>query len=41
LANEQIKRQQKQLEGKDAERAKAKQVAYNAGMTKTAQSLTA
>ena len=31
----------KELEGKDAEKAKAKQAAYDAGMTKTAQSLTA
>ena len=35
------KQQQKQLEAKDAERAKAKQDAYDAGMTKIAQSLTA
>ena len=41
LANEQIRRQQKQLKGKDVERAKAKQMAYDDGMTKTAQSLTA
>ena len=38
---EQIKLQQKELEGKDAEKAKAKQVVYDAGMTQTAQSLTA
>lgn len=32
---------QKQLETKDAKKAKAEQVAYDAGMTKTAESLTA
>ncbi|KAL0004902.1 hypothetical protein SO802_012463 [Lithocarpus litseifolius] len=37
LANEQIKCEKKQLEGKDAEKAKA----YDIGMIKTAQSLTA
>lgn len=37
-----VKQQQNQLEAKDAEKAKAKQAAYDAGgMTKTAQSLTA
>ena len=41
LAKEQIKLQQKELEGNDAEKAKAEQVAYDAGMTKTTQSLTA
>lgn len=40
LAIEQTKLQQKQLEGKDAEKAKAQQPIYDAGMTKTAQSLT-
>ena len=38
---EKTKQQQKQLEDKDCERAKAEQAAYNAGMTKTTQSLTA
>ena len=41
LAMVKAKQQQKQLEAKDAERAKAKQDAYDAGMTKIAQSLTA
>ena len=36
-----VKPQQKQLEVKDAEKAKAEQAAYDAGMTKTTQSLTA
>ena len=35
-----FKQQQKQLEAKDAEKAKAEQVAYNASKTKTTQSLT-
>ena len=35
-----VKQQQKQLEAKDIEKAKAEQVAYDASMTKTAQSLT-
>ena len=35
-----VKQQQKQLEAKDIEKAKAEQVAYGASMTKTAQSLT-
>lgn len=39
LAIEKTKQQQKQLEEKDAERIKAEQAAYDAGMTKTAQSL--
>ena len=39
LANEQIKCQQKQLEGKDAKKAKVEQAAYDTSMTKTAQSL--
>ena len=34
-----VKQQQKQQEAKDAEKAKSKQVAYDAGMTKIAQSL--
>ena len=38
-AKEQIKLQQKELKGKDAEKAKAKQAMYDVGMTKTAQSL--
>ena len=38
---EKTKQQQKQLEDKDCERAKAEQAAYNAGMTKTTQSLIA
>lgn len=41
LAKEQIKLQLKELEGKDAERVKAEQAAYDVGMTKTAQSLIA
>lgn len=41
MAIEQTKLQQKQLEGKDTEKVKAEQATYNAGMTKTAQSLTA
>ena len=41
LAKEQIKLQQKELEGNDAEKAKVEQVAYDAGITKTTQSLTA
>ena len=41
MAKEQIKLQQKELEGNDAEKAKAEQVTYDAGMTKTTQSLTA
>ena len=41
MAKEQIKLQQKELEGNDAKKAKAEQVAYDAGMTKTTQSLTA
>ena len=32
---------QKQLEAKDAEKAKAEQTVYDAGMTKMAESLTA
>ena len=40
LAMEKTKQQQKLLEDKDAERAKAEQAAYDAGMTKTTQSLT-
>ena len=40
-AKEQIKLQQKELKGKDAEKAKAEQAMYDAGMTKTAQSLIA
>ena len=35
-----VKQQQKQLEAKDIKKAKAEQVAYDASMTKTAQSLT-
>ena len=35
------KQQQKQLEAKDAERAKVELDAYDAGMTKTTKSLTA
>lgn len=38
---EQIKLLQKDIGGKDVEKAKAEQVAYDAGMTKTAKSLTA
>ena len=38
---EKTKQQKKQLEDKDAKRAKAKQAAYDAGMIKTTQSLTA
>lgn len=34
------KQQQKQLEAKDEEKAKAEQAGYDAGMTKTTQSLT-
>ena len=41
LAMEKIKQQHKWLEDKDAEKAKAKQVAYDVGMTKTSQSLSA
>ena len=41
LAMEKTKQQQKQLEDKDAEKAKAEQAAYDARKTKTAQSLTA
>lgn len=41
LAIIKTKQQYKQLEAKDVEMAKSKQVAYDAGMTKTAQSLTA
>ena len=36
-----LKQLQKQLEAKDAEKAKAEQAAYDAGMTKTTESLTA
>ena len=36
-----LKQLQKQLEAKDAEKVKVEQTAYNAGMTKTAESLTA
>ena len=35
LAMEKTKQQKKQLEDKDAKRAKAKQAAYDAGMIKT------
>lgn len=35
-----LKQLQKQLEAKDAEKAKAEQVAYDVGMTKMAESLT-
>ena len=38
---EKTKQQQKQLKDKDVERAQAEQAAYNDGMTKIAQSLTA
>ena len=38
---EKIKQQHKRLKDKDAEKAKAEQVAYDAGMTKTSQSLNA
>ena len=41
LASKQIKLQQKQLKGKDAEKAKAEQATCDAGMTKTTQILTA
>ncbi|KAL0008119.1 hypothetical protein SO802_009621 [Lithocarpus litseifolius] len=41
LAIEKTKQQQKQLKAKDIEKAKAEQAAYDAGITKTAQSLTA
>lgn len=41
LAMEKTKQQRKQLEDKDAEKAKAEQAAYDAGITKTSQSLTA
>lgn len=41
LAIEQAKLQQKQLEGKGTEKAKAEQPVYDASMTKIAQSLTA
>jgi len=40
-AKEQIKLQQKELKGKDVEKAKAEQAMYDVGMTKTAQSLIA
>ena len=40
MAIEKTKQQQKQLEAKDAEKAKAEQAAYDAGMTKIAQNLT-
>lgn len=40
LAMIQVKQQQQQLEAKDAEKAKAEQVAYDMGMTKITQSLT-
>ena len=40
-AKEQIKLQQKELEGKYSKKAKAEQAAYDDGMTKTAQSLIA
>ena len=36
-----VKQQHKQLEAKDAKKAKAKLAAYGVGMTKIAQSLTA
>lgn len=36
---EQVKLQLKELEAKDAEKAKAEQAAYDVGMTKTTQSL--
>ena len=36
-----LKQLHKQLETKEAEKAKTEQVAYDAGMTKTAESLTA
>ena len=36
-----LKQLQKQLKAKDAEKVKVEQTAYNAGMTKTAESLTA
>lgn len=36
-----LKQLQKQLEAKDAEKAKAEQTVYDAGMTKMAESLTA
>ena len=41
LAKEQIKLQLKDLEGKEAKKAKAEQAAYDAGITKPTQSLTA
>ena len=41
LAMEKTKQQQKQLEDKHAEKAKAEQATYDARKTKTAQSLTA
>ena len=41
LAMVKLKQQQKQLKAKEVEKAKAKQVAYDAGITKNAQSLTA
>ena len=41
LAIEKTKQQQKPLKAKDVEKAKVEQVAYDAGMTKTAQSLIA
>ena len=37
LAIEKTKQQQKQLEAKDTEKAKAEQAAYDAGLTKTAR----
>lgn len=40
-AKEQIKLQQKELEGKDAKKAKTKQATYDASMTKTTQCVTA
>lgn len=40
-AKEQIKLQLKELEGKDVEKAKAEQAAYDASMNKTVKSLTA
>lgn len=41
MAKEKIKLQLKEIKGKDIEKAKVEQVAYDAGMNKTAQSLTA
>lgn len=40
MAMEKTKQQQKQLEDKDAKKAKAKEATHDAGMTKIAQSLT-